>query len=297
MKTVSSNPQPDLAVAVGTATPLPVAERQPSETERMFAMIERMATDPQVDPAKLREILSVKQAWEADEARKAFSRDMAVFQTECPIISKADSANGKMYAKIDRIHRETRELRKKCGFWFTWASVEISANVAKLEGLLGHSGGHTIPIKQVIPLPEEIVSGSGKLAQNSSQRAGSAMTYAKRYGECLALDIVTGEDFDGNVPKQRPAGPATAQQASAASATPAPEHPSAGQAMTDREARAELWARLKAHDGTLTATASWDAAKEFLLNNDILKAGEKITALPVARLLEIIAATNKLLNP
>ena len=109
-----------------------------------------------------------------------------------------------MYAKIDRIRRETRELRKRCDFWFAWAIVEISGNVAKLEGLLGHSGGHTIPIKQVIPLPEEIVSGSGKLPNNSSQRAGSAMTYAKRYGECLALDIVTGEDFDGNGPRPRP---------------------------------------------------------------------------------------------
>ena len=68
---------------------MPPAAAPQSETERMFSMIERMATDPQVDPAKLREILSVKQIWEADEARKAFSRDMAVFQTECPIISRA----------------------------------------------------------------------------------------------------------------------------------------------------------------------------------------------------------------
>ena len=163
-----------------------------SEAQRMFAMIERMATDPQVDPAKLREILSVKQTWEADEARKMFARDMALFQSRCPIIAKADDAYGKKYARIDRIHRETRGLRKECGFWFTWQVCEIRDGMAFMEGLLGHNGGHTVPIKQVIPLPEELKG------QNAAQRAGSAMTYAKRYGECLALDIVTGEDDDGN---------------------------------------------------------------------------------------------------
>lgn len=168
---------------------------------RAFALIEKLATDPTSDPAKLREILAVKQSWEADEARKAFARDMARFQSECPIIAKGDEAYGKRYARIDRIHRETRGLRKECGFWFTWSVCEIKADVAYLEGLLGHSGGHTVPIKQVIPLPD-VLKG-----QNATQRAGSAMTYAKRYGECLALDIVTGEDDDGNARPIKSAGP------------------------------------------------------------------------------------------
>lgn len=171
----------------------------------MFSMIERMATDPAVDPAKLREILSVKQSWEADEARKTFARDMATFQSRCPIIAKGDTAYDKSYARIDRIHRETRDLRRECGFWFTWSVCEIREGLAFMEGLLGHSGGHTVPLKQVIPLPD-ILKG-----QNATQRAGSAMTYAKRYGECLALDIVTGEDDDGAAgPKPKPGGPANA---------------------------------------------------------------------------------------
>jgi hypothetical protein len=277
MKNVTE--QPNLAVA--TTQPQAVAVTPQSETERMFAMIERMATDPQVDPAKLREILSVKQTWEADEARKAFSRDMAVFQTECPIISKMDSANGKMYAKIDRIHRETRELRKKCGFWFIWSIVEITGNVAKLEGLLGHSGGHTIPIRQVIPLPEEIVSGSGKLAQNSSQRAGSAMTYAKRYGECLALDIVTGEDFDGNVPKQRTAGLAVAQP----SANPI------------KELQDKLWRILKPVVSQVEGwnPKTWDGHQKWLYEKEIMDGGaiERLPNLTVAHFEKVIAATEK----
>ena len=136
-------------------------------------------------------------------------------------------------------------------------------------------------------MPEEIVSGSGKLAQNSSQRAGSAMTYAKRYGECLALDIVTGEDFDGSVPRQRPPALTVTPQPTTDTKTPP----------TAKDLQAQLWAMLAAHDSTLTASNQWTESKEFLLNNSVLKPGESITKLPVERLAEIIAATKKLLNP
>lgn len=190
---------PPTTVLGGSANALAI--RPQSETERMFSLIEQMATNPAVDPAKLREILAVKQSWEADEARKAFAQDMAVFQSKCPIISKADKAYDKMYARIDRIHRETRELRKECGFWFTWSKCEVTDNVAHMEGILGHRGGHTIPLKQVIPLPD------ATKGMNATQRAGSSMSYAKRYGECLALDIVTGEDDDGNAAKEKPHSP------------------------------------------------------------------------------------------
>lgn len=156
-------------------------------------MIERMATDPQVDPAKLREILAVKQSWEADEARKSFAAAMAKFQSSCPIISKSDTANGRGYARLDRIHREIRPILTDCGLWFSWTVCEErEGGLMHIEGILGHADGHQIPCKQLISLPDKI-SGT-----NAAQRAGSAQTYAKRYGELAALNIVTGEDDDGN---------------------------------------------------------------------------------------------------
>lgn len=214
-----------------------------AESERMLSMIERMATDPQCDPAKLREILAVKQLWEKDEARKAFAHDMARFQSQCPIITKGDKAYDKAYARIDRIHRETRSLRRECGFWFTWSVCEIKDNVAYMEGLLGHSGGHTVQLKQVIPLPD-VLKG-----QNATQRAGSAMTYAKRYGECLALDIVTGEDDDGNGLKERPQGSATVVDSPL------------------ETLRKELWAVLKPVRGD---KLDWHASNSWLWKEEII---------------------------
>ena len=164
----------------------------------MLSMIERMATDPNVDPAKLKEILSVKQAWEADESRKAFASAMATFQSQCPIIEKLDTANGRGYARLDRIHREIRPLLRECGLWFSWTVCEErEGGLIYLEGILGHSSGHQIPCKQLISLPDKI-SGT-----NAAQRAGSGQTYAKRYGELAALNVVTGDDDDGNVTRPK----------------------------------------------------------------------------------------------
>ncbi len=235
--------------------------RPQSENERMFSMIERMATDPQVEPAKLREILSVKQTWEADEARKAFAIDMAIFQSRCPIITKGDKAYDKMYARIDRIHRETRALRQECGFWFIWSKCDIKEGVAHMEGILGHRRGHTIPLTQIIPLPE------ATKGMNATQRAGSAQTYAKRYGECLALDIVTGEDDDGNGGKR-------------------PDKTVDNDAEV-REAVSAIWKLLAPVRGT---DKTWNSANQWLWKEELLDGGadEAMPKLSMPKLQDLI---------
>lgn len=245
-----------------------------SESARMFAMVERMATDPTVEPAKLREILSVKQNWEADEARKAFAMDMASFQSRCPIISKADDAYGKMYARIDRIHRETRELRKECGFWFVWSKCVIKDSIANLEGLLGHRRGHTMPLAQTIPLPD-VLKG-----QNATQRAGAAMTYAKRYGECLALDIVTGEDTDGGPGNPKPIIDASQP---------------VDNSEVVRELAKELWNLLKTLKIITGAERNWQGANNWLWREEILDAAadEAAPQLSADRFKSVIEAVKR----
>ena len=172
-------------------------------------MIRVATTDPNVDPAKLRELLAVKREWEADEARKAFAIDFAAFQAECPIIAPLDKGNKNNFARIDRIWRETRPLRNKYGLAVAWLESTVDdSGMCHLRGLLTHKSGHAIDVAQDMPLPEEIKNREGKLVTNASQSMGIAMTYAKRYGDCAILGIVTGNDTDGYVPQI----PITAEQ-------------------------------------------------------------------------------------
>jgi len=145
------------------------------------------------DPAYLRELLAVRREWEADEARKAYSSAKADFQARAPIIEKADTAYDKKYARMDRIWRETRQLRADTGLAVTWNVCELrEGGICHVEGNLSHRQGHSEPLRMDVPIPE-LVKG-----QNKAQQMGSAYTYAQRYAFCAALGIVTGEDDDGN---------------------------------------------------------------------------------------------------
>lgn len=143
-------------------------------------------------PEYLRELLSVRQVWEADEARKAFNLAIAEFQRRAPIIAKEDKAYDKQYARMDRIWREIRPLLTELGLSVTWQVCELREQTCHVEGQLRHRQGHGERLVQDIPMPE-LIKG-----QNKAQQMGSAATYARRYALCAALGIVTGDDDDGH---------------------------------------------------------------------------------------------------
>jgi len=143
------------------------------------------------DPAYLRELLQVRREWEADEARKLYSQAISDFQSRCPIIKKADTAHNKQYAAMDRIWRTIRPLLDETGLSVVWTVNAITEHGLHIEGEIRHKAGHSVAISYDLPMPEK-VSG-----QNSAQVMGSATTYARRYGLCSALGIITGEDDDG----------------------------------------------------------------------------------------------------
>lgn len=156
-----------------------------------YAVIMEAVKDNSCDPAKLRELLAVRREWNTDEAAAEFNAAVVTFQKRCQIVAKDDTANGRAYARMDRIWRAIRPLLDECGLAVTWESVKVVADVCVLDGHLRHSRGHAQPLHHEIPLPEKIP------AQNAAQRAGAAETYAKRYATCAALGVQTGVDDDG----------------------------------------------------------------------------------------------------
>lgn len=164
----------------------------PSQSDASpVAAVMRMVSDPSCDPSKLREILAARKEWMADEAAAAFNRAIVDFQREAVIVEKLDTANGRAYARMDRIWRTIRPLLDKCGLAITWESVKTSGDAVILDGHLRHSQGHAQPLHHEMPMPD-VLKG-----QNAAQRAGSGETYAKRYAVCAALGIQTGDDDDG----------------------------------------------------------------------------------------------------
>jgi hypothetical protein len=143
------------------------------------------------DPAYLRELLQVREQWEAGEARKLYSQAIADFQSRCPIIEKGDKAHNKQYAAMDRIWRTIRPLLDETGLSIVWTVNQLTEYGLHIEGEIRHKAGHAVPISYDLPMPDKVTG------QNAAQQMGSASSYAKRYATCAALGIVTGEDDDG----------------------------------------------------------------------------------------------------
>jgi hypothetical protein len=143
------------------------------------------------DPAYLRELLQVREQWEAGEARKLYSQSITDFQSRCPIIEKGDKAHNKAYAAMDRIWRTIRPLLDETGLSVVWTANTLTEYGLRIEGEIRHKAGHAVPISYDLPMPDKVTG------QNAAQQMGSATTYAKRYALCSALGIVTGEDDDG----------------------------------------------------------------------------------------------------
>jgi len=157
-----------------------------------IGLIATAMSDPRIDAEKLGRLLVIKKEWEADEARKDFSAAIAQFQRECPIIARGDVANGRPYARLDRIWRTIRPVVDRCGLAVTWETATYGDGALTITGHLRHEHGHAVPISYTVAIPEQIK------AQNAAQRIASATTYAKRYALCNVLGINTGEDDDGN---------------------------------------------------------------------------------------------------
>lgn len=164
----------------------------PADTQSQAAAMIQMAVDKGMPAEQLREFLAARREWEADEARKEYSKAIADFQSRCPIIEKADKAHNKQYAALDRIWRTIRPLMDETGLSVVWTANTITEFGLHLEGEIRHRAGHSVPISYDLPMPDKVTG------QNAAQQMGSATTYGKRYALCSALGIVTGEDDDAH---------------------------------------------------------------------------------------------------
>lgn len=124
--------------------------------------------------------------------------------------------------------------------------VPAESGYVSVQTFLMHESGEWI--SSVCTLPCAVpVSGNGKPSVNAAQAAGSAITYARRYGLSAIVGLATDDD-DGNAagapvqPQQRRQAPAPAPRQAAPAPAPAPQPK---QEELDGDRLKALFARLK----------------------------------------------------
>lgn len=185
MTTLFDEPEATVNELPAVIEPLPPAQVTP------LLLIER-AMERGVDPGKLYELA---QQWERDQAAERFAVALATFQSRCPQIKKnrsidLGSGKGPQYASLDDIMREIGGLLAECGLSITFSAAVTESGMLTAKCLV-HHGRHVEHSEITLPVPSN-------MRVNDTQKMGAALSYAKRYALCAALNIiVTDEDEDG----------------------------------------------------------------------------------------------------
>lgn len=175
-----------------------VAEHQPAapQSGSMLPVIERAIANG-VDPDKLSKMLDLHERWTEARAKEAFGNALAEFQARCPaIVKKRETKGGKWsfsYASLDDVMRVAQPILADCRISVAFDSEHKTSD--KGPAVINVTvrvrvGSYSEDRKFGCPIPTD-------LNASQPQQWGAALSYAKRYALCAALNIVvTDEDND-----------------------------------------------------------------------------------------------------
>lgn len=160
-------------------------------------VIERAATDPNVNVEKMEKLWEMYKNIVQWQAEKSFNAAFAQMQAQMPVITERGEikdGNGKVrsqYAFFEDINDVVKPLLQEYGFAVMFKTEDADLETVRVVGILMHKDGH----RESCPLPLPADNSGSK---NSVQARGSSISYAKRYILIDLLNITTrGEDDDG----------------------------------------------------------------------------------------------------
>lgn len=179
-----------VAVAKTTQDVAPV-----SESAAIFQVIERAATNPNVDIDKMERLIQMQERIMDRNAKSAYAAALAEMQTELPSIverGKIQIGSGKaqMYALWEDINDAIKPVLARHGFGLSFRTGQQDGKII-VTGILSHREGHSEETTMHLPVD---TSGS----KNAVQAVGSSTSYGKRYTASALLNLTSrGEDDDG----------------------------------------------------------------------------------------------------
>jgi hypothetical protein len=174
-----------------------------SKNEEIQSALIEIVKNKDIDPERLEKFLDLQIKMEERQSKMLFQSALAEFQGECPIIRKTkktsfESKSGNTtkynYSPLDEIIHVIKPILMKRGLSFSFDIRKTSEqNLNELITTISHKDGHSKEFTYFFnPLHDDA-------RMNLSQRAKSALTYAKRSGLENALGLVsTDEDDDAN---------------------------------------------------------------------------------------------------
>lgn len=172
------------------------------QASNFLQVIDKAASNPEVDAEKLHRILDAQERILDRNARMAFNQDLAALSNDLPEISEGGKIVHKgqtisKYARWDEdINPAIKPILTAHGFTLRFRTGRADDGSQAITAVLSHRDGHSE--ETTIYLPAD---NSG--AKNSVQAVGSTTSYGKRYTASALLNLTTrGMDDDGQTATQ-----------------------------------------------------------------------------------------------
>lgn len=172
-----------------------------NDTSAIIKIIDRAATDPNVDIDKMERLLNMQERIFDKNAEIAFNEALSKVQRETPKI-KRESENKQTrstYAKLESINKVLVPIYTEHGFALSFGTADApSEGWQRITCKASHVAGHSKDYFVDLPLDNEGMQGN--VNKTKMHGAGSTISYARRYLTVLIFNIsITDEDNDGNV--------------------------------------------------------------------------------------------------
>lgn len=171
---------------------------EPEAASSLIQVIERAATNPNVDIDKMERLLEMQERIMARDAEAEFNAAMADVQGELrPVIHDAKNDQTRShYATLEAVAKATKPILVKHGFALSFGTADCPVqDHYRITCDLTHSGGHSK--HYFADIPADLTGLKGTPNKTKTHAFGSTMSYGRRYLTLLIFDIAT-EDDDGN---------------------------------------------------------------------------------------------------
>lgn len=169
------------------------------EKSNFFAMIERLASRPDIDVAKIEQIIKIEERILDRNAEQAFNAAMTQAQNKIElVVAKSENKQtNSNYADLKTVLLSAKPVYTAEGFSLMFYEGEkAKENHIRVCVDVMHEQGHTK--QRYADFAIQTMGIAGKTMMTQIHGEGSAFTYGRRYLTCMIFNIPTGDDDDGN---------------------------------------------------------------------------------------------------
>jgi hypothetical protein len=174
---------------------VPVVQNSQQTAITPMAMLQ-MAVSQNADLDKLTQLMALQERWEANEARKAFTKALSDFKAQGVVIGKDKhvsfaTSKGKTeynHATLGNVCDVIGKALSEFGLSYRWATEQVEGKI-KVTCVLMHVLGHS----ESVSLQSGADESGGK---NSIQAIGSTVSYLQRYTLLAITGTATQEQDD-----------------------------------------------------------------------------------------------------